>query len=91
MSRKGGAFTIIGISSFGVSCDEHPTTAVPEDIDLDYEEEALPPAPATSSNKPKFGVYTNVSNYVDWIMQNSDYSGCKRRTFLINRPLHIST
>jgi secreted trypsin-like serine protease len=27
-------------------------------------------------NEKYYGIYTNVANYVDWIKQNSDYTGC---------------
>ena len=90
MSRKGGAFTLVGISSFGSPCENHQAAAVDDDNYLDYDEAAAPSTPSTSGST-MLGVYTNVSNYVDWIMQNSDYTGCKRRRFPLHRILRILT
>ncbi len=37
-------------------------------VEIDYIDEIR--------NKKYYGIYTNVANYVDWIKQNSDYTGC---------------
>ena len=82
ISRKGGAFTLIGISSFGNPCEDYkPAKAVNVDDYLYYDEATPTTAPTTTthaSTEPMYGIYTNVSNYVDWIVQNSDYTGCRR-------------
>lgn len=84
ISRKGGTSTLIGITSFGRDCSDYVGQN-----NFDYQDywegEAPPMSVPSSDSRTRFGFYTNVSSYVDWIIQNSDYTGCKKRKLLFHR------
>ena len=81
ISRKGGTSTLIGITSFGKVCSDY--VGQNNDDYMDNSEGETTSMP--SDSRTRFGFYTNVSSYVDWIIQNSDYTGCKKRKLLFRR------
>jgi hypothetical protein len=65
VANRDGNHLLVGIASFGDSCDTI------EDYNLIYDSED------SESPPPRSGVYTNVASYVDWIKTNSDYNECR--------------
>ena len=80
MSRKGGIFSLVGISSIGNVCDDHEEYSGKE-IVLDYFDETAT-TEAISTDVLKFGIYTNVLSHLEWIKNNSNFIDCKPGKFI---------
>ncbi len=64
VSNRDGKHLLLGIASFGLSCEDIEIQGM-----LDYSDYEGPSS--------RSGVYTNVASYVDWIKANSDYNECR--------------
>jgi len=72
---------LAGISSLGISCLEyelHVDKNMQELAPYDYETITE----AENQDTDTYGIFTNVASYVNWIVQNSDYTGCQLSKYL---------
>ncbi len=79
VAKKYGTYILAGISSFGRLCEENESNVDNNQQELypdDYETLTVDTQDEDQDTNI-FGIYTNVASNVNWIAQNSDYTGCQ--------------